>query len=189
MRRAALTLIALLSTTPGLAEDPVPTWVDQARSSAGILGSQLQQALQEAMAGGGPVAGIEVCRIQAPKIADDVSRKRLQVGRTSLKVRNPENAPDAWETRMLETFEQRLADGEEPGQIESFVIRSDGERRWGHWMKAIPTQGLCTACHGSDIAPETAQAIDQAYPQDQARGFSVGDLRGAFSVEIDLDSD
>lgn len=187
MGRAVLALVALLGISASAAEDPVPAWVEDARSGAAALGSQLQKALQTAMAEGGPVAGIEVCRMQAPEIAETVSSPRMQVGRTALRVRNPDNAPDSLEERILEDFERRLAEGESPGRIETFVIRQQGERRYGHWMKAIPTQGLCTACHGSDLSPELDEAIDAAYPQDQARGFSVGDLRGAFSVKVELD--
>ncbi|WP_376696683.1 Tll0287-like domain-containing protein [Wenzhouxiangella sp. EGI_FJ10305] len=187
MGRAALALVALLSVSASAAEDPAPAWVEDARSGAAALGSQLQKALQAAMAEGGPVTGIEVCRIQAPEIAENVSGPGVQVGRTALRVRNPDNAPDSLEARVLEHFEQRLAKGDAPGQIETFVIRRQGERRFGHWMKAIPTQGLCTACHGSNISPELDEAINAAYPQDQARGFSVGDLRGAFSVKVELD--
>ncbi|WP_376692107.1 Tll0287-like domain-containing protein [Wenzhouxiangella sp. EGI_FJ10409] len=182
------TLIALAASAVS-AEEPAPSWVEDARAGAGALGSQLQQALQAAMAEGGPVAGIEVCRVRAPEIADNVSSDSRRVGRTSLKVRNPDNRPDSWETRMLQEFEQRLADGEAPGQIDAFALRRKGERRFLHWMKAIPTQGLCTTCHGQDLQPDVAEAIDAAYPRDQARGYSVGDLRGAFSVEVELDSD
>lgn len=188
MRTAAGRLLTtvLLSGSIAVAE-PAPEWVGEARTGAGALGSQLQQALRAAIREGGPVTGIEVCKIQAPEIARSVSGPRMDVGRTSLKVRNPDNAPDAWEARTLKDFERRLAEGESPGEIETFVIRDDGERRYGHWMKAIPTQGLCTACHGTDIAPEVAEAIDAAYPADQARGYEVGNLRGAFSVEVNLD--
>lgn len=188
MRRLTLALFAALSTSVFAAEDRVPDWVSEARTAAGALGSQLQQALQAAIAEGGPVAGIEVCRHQAPRIAETVSDEQLHVGRTSQKVRNRDNAPDGWETRVMEDFERRLAAGKAPSEIETFAIRNDGERRYGHWMKAIPTQPLCTACHGTDISPEVAEAIDKAYPDDQARGFSVGELRGAFSVEVDLDT-
>jgi hypothetical protein len=186
MRRLTLALLATLSTSVIAADDPVPNWVDEARTGAGALGSQLQQALQAAIAEGGPVAGIEVCRHQAPQIAETVSGERLHVGRTSLKVRNLDNAPDGWEARVMQDFERRLAAGKAPGEIETFAIRSDGERRYGHWMKAIPTQPLCTVCHGTDINPAVADAIDAAYPDDQARGYTVGELRGAFSVEVDL---
>lgn len=185
---AATGLLALALLTGTIAaNEPAPAWVGEARSSAGNLGSQLQQALRAAMQEGGPLAGIQVCKLQAPEIAEGVSGPRLDVGRTSLKVRNPDNAPDAWEARILEDFERRLADGEAPGEIETFVIRNDGERRYGHWMKAIPTQGLCTVCHGTDISSDVAEAIDNAYPNDQARGYSVGELRGAFSVEVKLE--
>jgi hypothetical protein len=180
--------VALLSATAGAGE-PVPDWVAEARSGAGALGSQLKQALMSAMQEGGPVEAIDVCRIQAPAIAERVSVGKLDVGRTALKVRNPDNAPDSWERRILKHFERRLADGEDPSQIETFAIRREGDRRYGQWMKAIPTQGLCTTCHGKDIAPAVAEAIDSAYPRDQARGYSVGELRGAFTVEVELDAD
>ena len=49
-------------------------------------------------------------------------------------------------------------------------------------MKAIPTGEVCLACHGKDINPDVASALDAAYPQDQARGYALGDIRGAFSV-------
>lgn len=188
LRLLSAAIIALAASTAPAA-DPAPDWVGEARTGAAALGGQLKQALQAAIAEGGPVAGIEVCSIRAPEIAENVSGKDREVGRTSLKVRNPDNAPDSWEARMLEDFERRLAAGEAPGQIETFAVRRQGERRFGHWMKAIPTQGLCTACHGQDLQPEVAEAIDAAYPQDRARGFSVGDLRGAFSVEVPLDAD
>jgi len=186
--RLSLALIAVLGSSAAVAEDSTPAWVDQAQSKAGALGSQLQQALQAAIAEGGPVAGIDVCRIQAPVIARNVSNQEVQVGRTSLKIRNPDNTPDSWEARVLEDFERRLAAGEAPGQIETFAIRNDGERRFGHWMKAIPTQGLCTVCHGTDIPEEIAEAINNAYPDDQAHGYSAGELRGAFSVQVKLEN-
>ncbi|MDZ7790509.1 MAG: DUF3365 domain-containing protein [Xanthomonadales bacterium] len=189
MRRILSAAVLALAASAASAEEPAPAWVDDARTGASALGGQLKQALQAAIAEGGPVAGIEVCKIRAPEIAQSVSGQDREVGRTSLKVRNPENTPDSWEARILEDFERRLAAGEAPGQIETFALRRQGERRFGHWMKAIPTQGLCTVCHGQDLQPEVAEAIDAAYPQDEARGFSVGELRGAFSVEVELDAD
>ena len=54
------------------------------------------------------------------------------------------------------------------------------------FMKAIPTAEVCLACHGSDITPEVAAAIDERYPDDMARGYSLGDVRGAFSLSKPL---
>jgi hypothetical protein len=53
-------------------------------------------------------------------------------------------------------------------------------------MKAIPTAKVCLACHGSAITPEVTAALDEAYPQDQARGYAEGDIRGAFSLSKPL---
>jgi hypothetical protein len=44
-------------------------------------------------------------------------------------------------------------------------------------------QPLCVACHGKFLAPDVAAIIEEAYPEDQATGFEVGDLRGVFWVE------
>jgi hypothetical protein len=179
---------ALLASATAFAEtETEPAWVEEARGGASALGSQLQQALQSAIRDGGPVAGIDVCKHQAPAIADKVSSERIEVGRTALKLRNPDNRPDAWERQVLIDFKRRLAAGESPGRIETFAVRNQGDQRVGHWMKAIPTQGMCTVCHGQAIAPDVAAAIDAAYPEDEARGFAEGDLRGAFTVRVELD--
>jgi hypothetical protein len=49
-------------------------------------------------------------------------------------------------------------------------------------MKAIPTKPLCLTCHAEAIAPEVETKINQLYPADRARGYRVGDLRGAFTL-------
>jgi hypothetical protein len=54
-------------------------------------------------------------------------------------------------------------------------------------MKAIPAGEVCLACHGAAITPEVAAALDAAYPEDQARGYALGDVRRAFSVSKPAD--
>jgi len=61
------------------------------------------------------------------------------------------------------------------------VVESDGEKRY-RFMKAIPTAELCLVCPGETIAPDLAAAIEEAYQDDQARGFSIGDIRGVFTL-------
>ncbi|NKI33730.1 DUF3365 domain-containing protein [Wenzhouxiangella sp. XN79A] len=173
---------------PVAAGEAAPEWVDRARSSAGTLASRLQQELQAAIAEGGPVQGIETCRIRAPEIAEETSSERARVGRTALRVRNPDNAPDAWEAGVLQDFEQRIAAGASPAELETWIETDLDGRATGRWMKAIPTQPLCVTCHGETLAPELAEAIEAAYPADAATGFAPGDLRGAFTVEVVLDA-
>jgi hypothetical protein len=149
----------------------------------------LKQELQAAIAEGGPVQGIEVCRVRAPEIADDQSESGLRVGRTALRVRNPDNAPDAWERVVLEDFQRRLADGADPAGLQAWIETEVDGRRTGRWMKAIPTEPLCVTCHGDALGPDLAEAIEDAYPEDRATGFAAGDLRGAFTVDVALDTD
>ena len=108
------------------------------------------------------------------------------MGRTSLKLRNPANMPDAWELKVLKTFEERKAAGEDPAKIAyAEVVTQDGSKRF-RFMKAIPTAELCLNCHGSELKPEVVKALDKYYAADKARGFNVGDLRGAFSLSKPL---
>jgi len=55
-------------------------------------------------------------------------------------------------------------------------------------MQAIPVGEPCLACHGKNLKPEVAAKIDQLYPKDQARGYDLGQLRGAFTLRRTLDT-
>jgi hypothetical protein len=148
----------------------------------------LKGELQGAISSGGPVSAIQVCKERAPAIAKTLSeRSGWEVGRTSLKLRNPAlNGPDAWEKQVLQRFEERKAGGEDAKSMAfAEVIESGGERRY-RFMKAIPTGELCLACHGEALNADIAEAIDEAYPNDQARGFALGDIRGAFTLSKPL---
>jgi hypothetical protein len=79
---------------------------------------QLKGELQAAIKEGGPVNAVKVCQQRAPAIARDLSAQTgWDVARTSLKLRNPANQPDAWELAVLNKFEERKAAGEDPAQI------------------------------------------------------------------------
>lgn len=143
----------------------------------------LKQELQAGMQEGGPINAVSVCNLTAPSIASTYSaRSGWDVGRTSLKVRNPDNAPDAWERSVLESFEARKRAGEDPMKMEFYeVVRQDGSSKL-RYMKAIPTARLCLACHGEQVDSVTKTRIDKLYPHDQATGYKAGDIRGAFSI-------
>ena len=53
-------------------------------------------------------------------------------------------------------------------------------------MKAIPTQQMCLGCHGSALSAEVQKVLDERYPEDQAKGYKVGQIRGAFSLRQSL---
>jgi hypothetical protein len=137
------------------------------------LFSQLFLRLQTAFADG-PAEAIAACRVSAPEIAAAVASERgLRIGRTSHRLRNPQNVAPDW----AEVFVQ--ARTAEP----VWLAHEDG-RLAG--LLPIPTKAMCLTCHGSEdsIQAPIRKALDELYPQDQATGFADGDLRGWFWLEI-----
>ncbi len=180
------TIVLLLVTTAATAaeqaapqRETVDARVAEGRGFAAQLGMGLKTALSGAIADDGPLGAIDVCRIEAPASAADVSRPGVRVGRTALRVRNPANAPDREARAVLEEFARRLAAGEPADTLEDLRTTPRGSR----YMKAIVTQPMCTTCHGVAVAPALKQATLERYPADQALGFEAGSLRGAFIVE------
>jgi hypothetical protein len=160
----------------------------QAQGIVKEFAATLQGELQSAMQSGGPVAAVDVCKDRAPAIAASLAEQTgWSVGRTSLKPRNAElNAPDPWEQRVLAQFEESHQAGADAASMTyAEVVEEDGVSVY-RYMKAIPANQVCLACHGSDIEPGLAEALDAAYPEDQARGYALGDIRGAFTLSKPL---
>lgn len=158
---------------------------DPAREAAQTLGQSLKAELVAAMREGGPSAAIHVCNERAPEIASTVSGDAgMDVGRTALRVRNPDNAPDAWETAQLESFLELISAGATPAEIEAvdIVETVDGTRL--RWMKPIMMDDVCVACHGTEVDPGLLTEIQTLYPEDAATGFEPSQLRGAFTVTL-----
>lgn len=152
------------------------------------LAESMKKALMAAMQDGGPVEAVSVCKLIAPTLAAETSKLHgLDIRRTSLKVRNPDNEADGWETDVLQRFETRLASGEAIQKL-SFSEKVESEEGPAQWrmMKAIPTDKVCLSCHGNKIAPPVQAVLDQHYPNDMATGFKLGDIRGAFTVKRDV---
>ncbi len=189
---AVAALTGLATAQPGVAGDDAGEAAQLAKARAAIkgLGGNLKKELVGAMEKGGPVSAIDVCRTAAPSIAESQSQEHgVKVARTALKVRNPDNAPDDFERRVLEDFVKKIEAGSDPMKLEHYetVMAADGSKAF-RYMKAIPTaEKPCLACHGDTIAPDVKAEIDRLYPLDQATGFKAGELRGAFSVTQKLD--
>lgn len=185
MKRVSTALLfGVLLTMLALAQGS-DTRLDTARNGAKTLQGRLGAELQAAMKAGGPPDAIGVCNTKAPAIASELSTEnRLRIGRTSLKIRNPGNSPDAWEKKVLEDFEARKAKGEDLAKIERSEIVG-GEFRY---MKAIgiPADMPCLKCHGEQLDPAVQAKLKELYPQDRATGYKTGDLRGAFTVRQKL---
>lgn len=174
LRSLMLLSVGIFGTTVQADDDPR---LADSREIVKEFAGHLQAALQSAISTGGPANAVGVCKDIAPDIASELSRERgAAVSRTSLRLRNPANLPRDWQFDVLREFDDRNATDTVPEFYES---RPDGQFRY---MKAIPTGGLCLACHGSEIPAEVGEQLDENYPHDRARGYAAGDIRGAFSI-------
>lgn len=146
----------------------------RAKAAQGELFQRLLRELTGAMDSGSPASAISVCRDQAPQIAKEVSETTgLKIGRTSFRLRNPKNVPPAWASGLVE---EKVA-------VPAFVqLEGDGLGV----LLPIQTAPPCLTCHGEteSLAEDVREAISKAYPADQATGFSAGDLRGWFWIEV-----
>jgi hypothetical protein len=184
---AAVLFASLLPLGATVADEAMQANIDEGKGIIKAFMGDLKGELKKGMKEGGPVNAIKVCSTVAPQLAEaHTQMSGWQVARTSLKVRNPDNAPDAWETVVLKEFESRKAAGEDPLKLVKAEVVEEQGRKVFRMMKAIPTGEVCTKCHGSELAEPVAAKIDELYPEDKARGFKVGDLRGAFTLKKTL---
>ena len=187
MTRLVLGVLAATLAFP-LTADETEQRVGESREIIKSFASELKNELMEGMKQGGPKAAVQVCKVKAPSIADSLSQKTgWEVARTSLKVRNPANAPDKWERAVLESFQRRKDEGVNPATLEHHELVATDGKDYFRYMKAIPTAEICLVCHGQNIAEPIAKVVAEHYPEDKARGFSVGDIRGAFTVRQPID--
>ncbi|MFQ5427665.1 MAG: DUF3365 domain-containing protein [Thermodesulfobacteriota bacterium] len=157
---------------------------DEAMSIVKKFGAMVKPEMQKAMSSGGPVKAISVCSVLAPEIASELGRERgWDIKRVSLRPRNSGTAmPDAWEKKVLQSFDERQREGEDPAKM-AYGEVVEGRFRF---MKAQGVQPLCLKCHGKSLAPEVGEMLREIYPDDRATGYSLGEVRGAFSLSKGL---
>lgn len=158
------------------------SYQQEAKIKINTFATQLKGQLQQAIKAGGLISAIDICKVQAPLIANALSTDGWKVARTSLKVRNQNNIADQWEQKTLVELIKRKEKGQTFKQLKQEQLTSDNYR----FMQAIPTGEVCLACHGKNIDDKVQQHLDKEYPKDQAVDFNQGDIRGAFTLSKTL---
>jgi hypothetical protein len=179
-----LALAVLLLAGPA-AGDEVAAIKDEAKGLIKQFAGELKGELVSALDSGGPLNAIGVCNVKAPQIADELSRAAgWTVARSSHKLRNPANEADDFTAAAIADFLERQANGEQPDtMVKAGILEEDGTKVF-RLVKAIPTGEVCLACHGAEsVAPEVEAALAELYPEDRARGFQVGEMRGVFTLK------
>lgn len=182
MASALLAAVALMGL-PAQADEAA--LLENARSVASSVPPKLLDVLNQEIAKGGVVSAIGVCNEKAPQMAKNATEQTgWGIRRVSLRNRNPKAVPDDWERAALEDFDRRAAAGESPAGLEKYgVVEADGRKEY-RFMKALPTQRVCVACHGpvASLKPEVAEKIKALYPDDKGVGYEIGQIRGAITI-------
>lgn len=147
---------------------------DVALAAKEDLFNRLLNRLMNAMLQGGPAAAIPVCKAEASEIAIEVGKDHgVQIGRTSHRLRNVNNAPPDWAKEFVDD------------QIEEsrFVAMDNGQVGA---LLPIRLKTPCLMCHGppESLAPGVGDVLTAEYPLDKATGFHEGDLRGWFWIVV-----
>ena len=133
------------------------------------LGKTLKEKLQSE----GPVAAIDYCSEKAmPITAGYAEAHQIEIRRITTKFRNPDGKLLAGEQALLERME---ADAE-AGDLKP-LYRLD---EWAYQPLVI--EAPCLICHGENLAPPVLEALNARYPKDQARGYALGQVRGAVAI-------
>ncbi len=184
MKIKLLLISALLAGNIAAAEEKNET-VKEAVGYIKMLGSRLKSELQENIKQDpSGVGAMGFCSASAMKITEEINGKLpayASVRRTALKYRNPQNAPDAADEKVMREIvglvNSKHFDPESPLKV---LVDEKSTRVY----KPLFTEKACLKCHGSEISPEVARIIKEQYPKDGATGFSEGAFRGVIVAEI-----
>lgn len=181
-----LLAVALLAHGAGVLAADDLAWAGDARKVAMSVPPKLMSTLTAAIDNGGPEGAIAVCRDEAPKMARAASEASgWSIRRVSLRQRNAKAVPDDWERAVLQDFDRRAAAGESPATLEKVEVVVVGGQVQQRYMRALPVQQMCLACHGptDSLSPAVTAKLKALYPDDLGVGYRVGELRGAITLK------
>ena len=192
-RHYAVYVGALLfaTTLQGQTELPPGTWpasrapaeIRYYVSRADLIILSLHEALRRELTGaleqGGPAFAINSCHIDVTGVIQRIGRgEGVAVGRTSDRLRNPTNLPAAWAASLV-----RGNAGRRARDVEGFAV--DLGSAVGV-LRPIAEQPMCASCHGpaDKLDPAVRKVLAERYPADRGLGFTEGEIRGWFWVEV-----
>jgi hypothetical protein len=144
------------------------------------VGAVLKANLMQAMGEGGPIHAVEFCNTQAMPLTDSFNQKyNAEVKRTSDRLRNPDNAPNATEAQVIADYRAEQASG--MVLTTKLAIDAMGRRVF---YAPIFTGAPCLICHGNEgnMDEGLRSKLMELYPDDNAKGFNIDELRGIWSV-------
>jgi hypothetical protein len=110
----------------------------------------------------------------------------IELRRTSLRVRNPANAPDAADRAALERIQRQLEQGDPVDNLLVQRVTLPGMAPEWRVYRPLVTLKLCLDCHGrtETLAPGVAETLQVFFPADKAVDYRDNEWRGLFRVSI-----
>ncbi|MBK6620290.1 MAG: DUF3365 domain-containing protein [Saprospirales bacterium] len=143
----------------------------------------LSSALTKSIADGGVGKAAQYCSFIAVPLVDTLAvRHGVDVRRTSNRLRNAKNAPTDREREVLTQYEQQRAQG---AQLQPLLEVIDAHTV--AYYQPIVVQPLCLQCHGKlgeTLPEENYSFIKYLYPNDEAIGYALDDVRGIWSMRM-----
>ncbi|MCH7224663.1 DUF3365 domain-containing protein [Haloferula sp. A504] len=148
-----------------------------AKGAAQAAFESLSGELGKAIAEGGTTRAIPVCSSKAGSLTARIAEEQgVEMKRLSDRPRNP----------------GQRATGEDLAALESMRADPKPQVAWsddGSAVVRLPiviNNALCLKCHGgaNDVDAETREALATLYPEDEATGYSMDDLRGIWRIEV-----
>jgi len=159
---------------------------EQMRSTATDFMGELKSILLNRVQTNGVVSALDVCSDTAQVLTNEFGLQRgVFIKRVSFKNRNKNNFPDDYEQNVLNKFQEILQNKKLDEKTELAELVKEGEFTYLRYMKPIIIQPECLNCHGSEgtMLEEVTKLISERYPNDRARDYKPGDLRGAISIK------
>ena len=150
-----------------------------ALTTKAVLGKNLMGTIQKK----GTQEALAFCNEKAYPLTDSMSVvHNANIKRVSDKPRNQSNQANAEELKHIEAFKKVILNKEEPNPI---VKEMDNTVQVFY---PITTNTMCLQCHGipnKTIETATFNKITTLYPQDQAIGYDINEVRGIWSITFD----
>jgi hypothetical protein len=174
------------------AKEPIRIREAELIERAHTLGRQLADSAQKALQGkllgaiqeGGIPYAVDFCHVAALPLMDSLSQKfDVEIRRVSHRLRNPEDAPRDYEAPILEAYVYNFEEGLEMNDN----VQKVGDDYFLYTKPILMGNALCLNCHGqpgTQVQEATFLALQEKYPNDNALGHELNDLRGIWSIRL-----
>ncbi len=188
----SISLILVLTITlfscgeeSNLTDEQVEQYTEQGKKIAQASFKALSGQLKTAMKAGGVASAVGFCNATALPLTDNLSAKYgAVIKRTSLKLRNPANAPDSMEAKMLNMY-LIMSQMRNPIMVPKILEKNESEIQF--FAPIMIKNETCLKCHGvsgQTMKEEDYAIIKKHYPNDEAIDYRMNKFRGMWSITL-----